>query len=123
MKCLILKEVRAHLRQKLFLPLHDTEHHFAVYPPGAYYRKHLDCHQGLNNRVITFILYLNGRNWSQSNGGQLRVWHDKNEVEDFLPLGNRLILFSSSDYFHEVLPALANRYSFTGWFRRQTVLF
>ena len=119
----LLEDLRVHLKQSLFLPLHDTEHHLAVYPSGAYYRKHLDCHKGLNNRVITFILYLNRKNWSQANGGQLRIWHEKNDTEDFLPVGNRLVIFSSSDFYHAVLPALANRYSFTGWFRRQEVLF
>lgn len=119
----IFENLRVHLRQSLFLPLHDVEHHFAVYPPGAYYRKHLDCHKDINNRVITFILYLNRKNWGHANGGQLRVWFDKKETEDFLPKGNRLILFSSPDYYHAVLPCLTNRYSFTGWFRRTPSLF
>lgn len=117
------EELRLHLKQNLFLPLHDTEHHLAVYPPGGFYKRHLDCHRNLNNRVITFILYLNRRNWSHKNGGQLKVWFDEDETEQFLPIGNRLILFSSADFYHAVLPCTAERYSFTGWFRRQAAIF
>jgi SM-20-related protein len=39
---------------------------------------------------------------------------------DILPLGGRLVLFLSDLIEHEVLPARRERYSITGWFRRQT---
>ncbi|MCM8542029.1 MAG: 2OG-Fe(II) oxygenase [Lentisphaeraceae bacterium] len=119
----IVEDLRMYLKQNLFLPLHDSEYHFAVYPPGGYYKRHLDCHKNANNRVITFILYLNRKNWSAKNGGQLKVWHSKAETEEILPVGNRLVVFSSPDFYHSVLPCQVNRCSLTGWFRRVPPLF
>ena len=119
----IIEDLRLSLKQNLFLPLHDSEYHFAVYPPGGYYKRHLDCHKGANNRVITFILYLNRKNWSAKNGGQLKVWHSKKDTEEILPIGNRLVVFSSPDFLHSVLPCHINRCSLTGWFRRVPPLF
>ncbi|MCM8528963.1 MAG: 2OG-Fe(II) oxygenase [Lentisphaeraceae bacterium] len=118
-----IESLRESLKQNLYLPLHDSEYHFAVYPPGGYYKRHYDCHKGANNRVITFILYLNRKNWAAKNGGQLKVWHSKTETEEILPIGNRLVVFSSPDFLHSVLPCHTNRCSLTGWFRRVPPLF
>ena len=114
----VIDELQLHLRQQLFLPLQESECHFAVYPPGARYVKHLDCHHNQNNRILSFILYLNRRNWSKSNGGQLRMWLDSEEFMDVTPIGNRLVIFDSSEFYHEVLPANRPRMSLTGWMRR-----
>ncbi len=116
-----LDDLRKFLNQALYLPMSCSENHFAHYPKGTFYQKHLDCHKNSDERILTFILYLNRRNWSQNNGGELRFWHDESHFTDFSPVGNRLILFSSPKFYHEVLPALNDRYSFTGWFRRTSV--
>ncbi|MDD7987437.1 2OG-Fe(II) oxygenase [Lentisphaera marina] len=116
----IIDNLQENLRQQLFLPLQENESHFAVYPPGTFYVKHLDCHRNQNNRILTFILYLNRRNWSKANGGQLRMYMDKHEFVDINPIGNRLVLFDSSVFYHEVLPATRPRMSYTGWMRRNS---
>ena len=116
----MIETLQENLRQQLFLPLQENESHFAVYPPGAYYVKHLDCHRNQNNRILTFILYLNRRNWSKTNGGQLRMYMNEQEIMDINPIGNRLVLFDSSAFYHEVLPATRPRMSYTGWMRRKS---
>src|SRR5437868_5858838 len=37
-----LEEVRATINSQLFLGLWDLEGHYALYPPGGFYRRHLD---------------------------------------------------------------------------------
>src|SRR5947209_7201091 len=52
-------EVRETLNRTLYLGLKSFEGHFAVYPTGAYYRRHRDQHRGKDARVVSAILYLN----------------------------------------------------------------
>lgn len=107
------------LNQAFFLGLFELESHFAIYPAGAGYQKHLDQFIGKQERKISVILYLN-QDWQAEDGGQLRVYLDKNEDSktlDIVPTGGKLVVFVSSDFLHEVLPAKRERISITGWFR------
>jgi SM-20-related protein len=113
--------LRALLNQQLFMGLTSLETHLAVYAVGAVYQKHLDQFSltqanQLNNRKVSSILYLN-ENWQSEHGGELRLYISKTESVDILPLGGRLVLFLSADFWHEVLPATRERLSLTGWFR------
>src|SRR4051812_38881030 len=38
-----LKILQGFLNEKLFLGLWDLEGHYSIYPPGAFYQKHLDA--------------------------------------------------------------------------------
>lgn len=116
-----LEELRLACNRSLLLGLFDFEGHLAMYPPGSYYRKHLDQFQGVGLRTVTCILYLN-RDWREGDGGQLRIYTDPEDpakYDDILPLGGRLVTFLSARFLHEVLPASRQRWSITGWFKRR----
>lgn len=110
-----LERLRLAINQELFLGLFGFEGHLAVYPPGTYYRRHLDRHKGTSHRVVSVILYLN-EGWTADDGGQLRL--DVGGVaHDVLPASGTLVAFLSGELYHEVLPARRERWSLTGWFR------
>ncbi len=115
-----LEELRLALNQSLFLGLFGYEGHFAVYPPGAFYKAHLDRHRQTQDRLVTVILYLN-EHWQPGDGGELRLWTTPGEkdgpFEIIEPRFGTLVAFLAGDHWHEVLPAHRERLSVTGWFR------
>ena len=116
-----LESLRLAINQRLYLGLFDVEAHLAVYPPGSFYKKHLDQFRGIGLRTVTATFYLN-ENWLPEHGGQLRLYHDANDparFTDILPQAGTLVTFLSAEYLHEVLPATHERLSITGWFRRR----
>lgn len=112
-------DLRSALNQRYFLGLKSEEFHFARYPAGNGYQKHLDQHRGQNERKISLVLYLNP-DWKDADGGQLRLFSpddpDK-EVALISPRMGRLVLFKSDVVPHEVLPCFQIRSSLTGWYR------
>ena len=111
------------INQAFFLGLFELESHFAIYPPGAGYQKHLDQLIGKQERKISCILYLN-EGWTASDGGELRMYLDKNDEAKFIdvsPEAGTLVVFLSGDFLHEVLPAKRERMSVTGWFRTRSL--
>lgn len=119
-----LEELRRSLNEHLFLNVHEIESHFAIYPPGAVYQRHLDQFAtGPRVRQVSLVLYLN-EGWLESNGGALRLYLDdatEGHV-DVSPVGGRLVLFESARFWHEVLPSDRPRMSLTGWFRTRSGL-
>lgn len=118
-----LEKLRLTLNQTLYLGLHDFEAHLAIYPPGSFYKKHLDQFRGIGLRTLTTTLYLNN-NWQPQDGGQLRLYHNPQapaEFIDILPEAGTLVCFLSADFLHEVLISTRERYSLTGWFRQRSV--
>jgi SM-20-related protein len=114
-----LEVLRHAVNQGLYLGLFDVELHFAVYPPGAGYRRHLDRFQNDDRRTLTVIVYLN-ENWTSADGGQLRFWPDEHaDPIEIAPTGGTLVTFLSDRFWHEVAPAQRQRLSLTGWFRRR----
>lgn len=115
-----IEGLRLALNESLFLGLFDFESHLAIYPPGTFYRRHLDQHQGSDRRVVSTILYLN-EGWLPSDGGQLRIFlDDEGETwRDVLPLAGTLVCFLSGSFPHEVLATSRERMSLTGWLRRR----
>lgn len=115
-----LESLRHAINHTTLLGLHDFEGHFTVYPPGAFYQRHVDQFQGVRHRVVSLILYLND-DWRPKDGGMLRLYHyDTGGTETFtdvLPRAGTLVCFLSDSIAHEVLPTRRERYSFTGWFR------
>lgn len=108
-----LEELMAYLNQALFLSLKDYEIHFTVYPPGSFYKRHLDQFKHDDHRKLSVICYLNN-NWLDEEGGQLRLYLP-GEPRDLFPLTGRLVCFRSDIIEHEVLPATRERLSITGW--------
>ncbi|MFQ6573472.1 2OG-Fe(II) oxygenase [Pseudomonas sp. UM16] len=114
----LMDGLREALNRGLFLGLEDFECHFALYPPGAFYRKHLDRFRDDDRRTVSAVIYLNP-DWLPSDGGQLRMSLKDGVEHDVEPIGGCLVVFLSGDVPHEVLPARRERLSVTGWFRRR----
>jgi SM-20-related protein len=112
-----LEALRIALNRSLALGLLDVEAHYAVYPPGASYARHVDRFRGDDDRVLSFVLYLNAH-WRLPDGGALRL-HVPQRALDIAPEGGTLVTFLSDRFEHEVLPATRERLSLTGWFRRR----
>lgn len=110
--------LRLAFNHTLFLGLGALEGHYATYPDGGFYGKHLDCFQNDNTRIVSLVLYLN-QNWNPSNGGQLRLYHKDGSHRDIVPEGGAMVCFMSRESVHEVLPCHSPRYSFAGWFKRE----
>lgn len=117
-----MRNLQADLNRHFFLGLFEFETHFAIYPPGGVYHKHLDQFKGQQERQVSAILYLNDQ-WQTHEGGELRLYLGGTENRTFIdiqPIGGRMILFLSGKFFHEVLPATRERISLTGWFRTRS---
>jgi len=113
----MMEAVRHAFNRALFMGLFDYECHLAHYPPGAFYRKHLDAFKGRSNRILTTVLYLNPE-WHDQDGGELVIYGPQQEVlERVLPASGKLVVFLSDTFVHEVLEGFRDRYSITGWFR------
>ena len=108
-----LGELIQFLNQTLFLSLKDYEVHMTSYPPGSFYKRHLDQFNRDDHRKLSVICYLND-NWNANEGGQLRMFLAE-KIVDILPAAGRLVCFRSDQVEHEVLPATRTRLSLTGW--------
>jgi SM-20-related protein len=119
-----LEQLRLAVNRMLYLGLYELEAHLAVYPPGAYYRKHLDQFRGVGTRTLSCVLYLN-EDWQAQDGGVLRIYTEPDAPDvsiAVLPKGGRLVSFFSARFLHEVEPATRERFSITGWFKRRSPL-
>jgi len=114
--------LQQHLNRALYLGLFAYETHFAVYPPGAFYARHLDAFHDHRGRTLSCVLYLNP-DWTDADGGHLRLYLDGSEPEPFVdvrPEAGTLVTFLSERFEHEVRPATRERASVTGWFSVRT---
>jgi len=113
-----MESLRLALNRRLYIGLFDYESHFAVYPKGSFYRKHLDVLAGNENRVLSTVYYLNP-DWKANDGGELVIYPEKGDgpVEIVSPLYGHMVIFLSARFPHEVKEARCERYSITGWFR------
>jgi SM-20-related protein len=113
-----MDDLRRAFNQCLLLGLEEFESHYAVYPPGAGYVRHLDRLRDDDARVLSAVLYLN-EDWREADGGALRLYLADGTHRDMLPCAGRLVLFLSAEFEHEVLPATRERASIAGWFRQR----
>ena len=114
----LMDSLREAMNRGLFLGLEDFESHFALYPPGAFYLKHVDRFRDDDRRMVSAVVYLN-EGWLPEHGGQLRMYLEEDRAYDVEPVGGCLVVFLSGEVPHEVLPATRDRLSLTGWFRRR----
>lgn len=109
-----------YVNQTCYLSLRDYEFHYALYPTGTFYKRHLDRFKSDSRRKLSVICYLN-TNWQESDGGQLALYlpdADGSEQQiTVLPAGGRLVCFDSGQLEHEVFPATRERLSVTGWLK------
>jgi SM-20-related protein len=112
-----LEILRVSLNREAFLGLSELELHYAWYPPGSGYARHVDQPIGRSQRRVSLILYLNER-WGAADGGVLRLFDLAGErFREIEPAGGRLVLFMSEARPHEVAATRRDRLSLTGWFR------
>jgi SM-20-related protein len=124
-----IDQVMDYLNSTCYLGITEIEAHFAVFPQGTHYRRHLDRFQNSDNknsgntsndksRKLSIICYLNPI-WETENGGELAMYLPDidgcEQIVKILPQGGRFICFESHKIPHEVLIAHKDRYSLTGW--------
>ena len=117
--CTALETLRQELNEQLFVGVQALEAHYAVYPPGAFYQRHLDRFSTADERILSCSLYLNP-NWTNADGGALRLYEEERAIEIY-PHAGTFVIFRSDAIFHEVLPATRERFSLTGWFKRRSL--
>ncbi|MFU8878431.1 MAG: 2OG-Fe(II) oxygenase, partial [Wenzhouxiangellaceae bacterium] len=112
------ERLRLELNRRLFLALFEFEAHLALYPPGAFYRRHFDSFRGAANRMVSLILYLN-RDWKTGDGGELVLYTPDSgrEMARIEPRAATLVLLMSEEVEHEVLESRIDRASVAGWYR------
>lgn len=114
-----LEALRAALNAATFLGLHDFEGHYALYPAGAAYARHVDNFRGGSDRLVSLVLYLN-EDWAEEDGGELCLHPREAQTPVMvMPRAGSLVCFLSEGMPHEVRPARRERLSLTGWFRRR----
>lgn len=115
-----------YLNETCYIGIRSQELHFAMYPAGSFYKRHLDAFQHTTERKISVVCYLN-ENWQPEEGGQLRMYIPSEEgmekAIDLLPFGGRLVCFRSDLLEHEVLPATRERLTITGWLKNTDEVF
>jgi SM-20-related protein len=107
--------LRQYFNRNLMLSLSDYEFHLAHYPPGAFYKEHLDQFKGRDNRLLSLIIYFNDH-WCEGDGGELSIIKPNSKNIIIQPIANRGVIFKSDSILHEVLATHKRRYSLTGWF-------
>ena len=111
-----VEDVRYAVNQALYLGLFEFEAHLTLYPPGSFYRRHVDRFRGSEYRLVSCVLYLN-ENWLPEHGGQLRLHTPQHETKhvDIAPSAGALVCFLTEHMEHEVLLTHHDRLSVTGW--------
>ncbi len=113
----LMRQLKDGLNRRLFMGLFDYESHYAVYQPGAFYKKHVDALKGSQNRILTTVFFLNP-DWTPEDCGELIIYdEDDNEIERVAPKFGQFVIFLSERFPHEVSKTLAQRNSIAGWFR------
>ncbi|MGB6308770.1 MAG: 2OG-Fe(II) oxygenase, partial [Steroidobacteraceae bacterium] len=111
-----LEALRLDLNARAWLGLFELELHYAWYPPGAGYARHVDQPQGRAQRQVSLVLYLN-EDWAPGAGGELRIFDAQGGHRDIEPMAGRLVCFLTPGREHAVLPTERDRLSISGWFR------
>ena len=115
-----IEALRILLNRACYLGLKDAEIHYAMYPVGTFYKRHLDRFQKDSRRKISVICYLN-QGWETTDGGELVIYTTNAAGEEIpikvAPTAGRLVCFEADRLEHEVLPATRPRMSLTGWMR------
>lgn len=116
-----LRELIQFLNRHLYLGIRDMECHYAFYPKGAGYKRHVDRHRHQSHRIISVVLYLN-TSWKEGDGGELLLYPAGGNALSIQPKAGTLAIFLS-DLEHEVLPTAQPRYSITGWLLDEQLFF
>lgn len=109
-----------YMNRTCFMGILHKEFHYALYPEGTFYKRHLDTFQNDDRRKLSIVCYLNEEDWQPEYGGELVIYTEENgtEVEKvFYPFPGRVVIFESQILEHEVKPVKQPRLSITGWLK------
>nr|WP_321221419.1 2OG-Fe(II) oxygenase [uncultured Psychroserpens sp.] len=115
-----INDLISYLNKTCFMGILYKEFHYALYPKGTFYKRHLDTFQNDDRRKLSFVCYLNSEDWKPENGGELVLYLDDNGVEtkkEIYPFPGRIVIFESQILEHEVKPVETERLSITGWLK------
>ncbi len=115
-----INEFANYLNKTCFLGILHKEFHYALYPEGTFYKRHLDTFQNDDRRKLSIALYLNEPNWQPEYGGELAIYLPEGAQEktiEISPIQGRMVIFESQELEHEVKTANQNRLSITGWLK------
>ena len=128
---------KLHVPQQMQVSIFKRNNHTANDTQGDYFTSHLDGSEDsflelgllgwlkaryIRKRYLTCICYLN-ENWVEGDGGCLRLHKngaeegsfDSHDYIDVSPIAGRLVVFSSINQWHAVLPTRATRYACSLW--------
>ncbi len=115
-----INDMVAYLNRTCFMGILQKEFHYALYPTGTFYKRHIDTFQNDDRRKLSIVCYLNDEDWQPENGGEL-VLYLNNDVEEvpkiIYPLPGRMVIFESQIIEHEVKTVSTQRLSITGWLK------
>lgn len=105
-----------YMNRTCFLGIQEKEFHYAVYPKGTFYKRHLDTFQNDDSRKLSVVCYLNDEDWKPEYGGELVIFKPLEEIKVY-PLKGRVVIFESQVLEHEVRQVEQMRLSITGWLK------
>lgn len=109
-----------YLNRTCYMGILHKEFHYALYPEGTFYKRHLDTFQNDDRRKLSMVCYLNEQDWQPEYGGELVIYTNENGKEvpkSIYPLPGRMVIFESQILEHEVKPVKTERLSITGWLK------
>ncbi|WP_461532490.1 2OG-Fe(II) oxygenase [Sinomicrobium sp.] len=109
-----------YLNKTCFMGIRQKEFHYAVYPKGTFYKRHLDTFQNDDRRKLSVVFYLNEEDWKPEYGGELVIYtgsDGKEEEVTIYPFPGKMVIFESQLLEHEVKPVERQRLSITGWLK------
>ncbi len=113
----IIRQFLEQLNKTCYTGLNSCEFHYALYEVGTSYSRHKDQLRNDYNRKFSMISYLN-EDWIESDGGQLVIHHDEENIQEIFPNNQKTLFFQSDVLEHEVVTATRPRMSITGWLKR-----
>jgi SM-20-related protein len=111
-----INDFKNYLNRTCFMGINQKEFHYAIYPKGTFYKRHLDTFQNDDRRKLSIVCYLNDEDWQPENGGEL-VLYLENEEKVIYPFLGKMVIFESQLLEHEVKPVNTPRLSITGWLK------
>jgi SM-20-related protein len=115
-----INDLVSYLNTTCFMGILHKEFHYALYPKGTFYKRHIDTFQNDDRRKLSFVCYLNTEDWKPENGGELVLYLDENGIETekiIYPFPGRIVIFESQIIEHEVKLVETERLSITGWLK------
>ncbi|MDX1767169.1 MAG: 2OG-Fe(II) oxygenase [Arenibacter troitsensis] len=116
-----INELANYLNKTCFMGILFKEFHYAIYPEGTFYKRHLDTFQNDDRRKLSMVCYLNEPDWiPEKDGGELVLYlptEHGEKAKHIAPFPGRVVIFESQELEHEVKPAHRERLSITGWLK------